>query len=99
MDWYRQIKPANLVANGENYNKPIDISQPIDAYFAQIDDCIQYALDGKIPYTSKQILTTVLHTMQKTGWSKDGIRAWKARDPLDQTWQIFKKDLQKNMMK
>eukprot|EP00957_Ditylum_brightwellii_P086022 6544334-Ditylum_brightwellii.AAC.1 len=67
MDWYRQIKPADLVANGENYNKPMDISQPINAYFACIDDCIQYASDRKMPYTSKQILTTALHAMQKTG--------------------------------
>eukprot|EP00957_Ditylum_brightwellii_P161683 12309805-Ditylum_brightwellii.AAC.1 len=57
MDRYRQIKPANLVGNGVNYNKPVDISQPIDAYFARIDDCIQYASDGKTPYTSKQIIT------------------------------------------
>eukprot|EP00957_Ditylum_brightwellii_P103330 7874901-Ditylum_brightwellii.AAC.1 len=56
--WYIQIKPANLVANGENYNKPTDISQPINVYFARIDDCIQYASDGKTPCTSKQIITT-----------------------------------------
>eukprot|EP00957_Ditylum_brightwellii_P046326 3515612-Ditylum_brightwellii.AAC.1 len=67
MDWYRQIKPADLVANGVNYNKPMDISQPRDAYFARIDGCIQYTLDGKTPYTSKQIITTVLHAVQKTG--------------------------------
>eukprot|EP00957_Ditylum_brightwellii_P095592 7281906-Ditylum_brightwellii.AAC.1 len=40
MDWYGQSKPADLVANRKEYNKPIDISQPIDAYFARIDDCI-----------------------------------------------------------
>eukprot|EP00957_Ditylum_brightwellii_P126262 9626013-Ditylum_brightwellii.AAC.1 len=34
MDWYRQFKPANLVTNEENYYKPMDISQSIDAYFA-----------------------------------------------------------------
>eukprot|EP00957_Ditylum_brightwellii_P045998 3489515-Ditylum_brightwellii.AAC.1 len=38
MDWYRRIKPANLVTNGNEHNKPMDISQPIDAYFARIDD-------------------------------------------------------------
>eukprot|EP00957_Ditylum_brightwellii_P130952 9988641-Ditylum_brightwellii.AAC.1 len=81
MDWYKQIKPTNLVANGKEYNKPMDISQPISAYFACIDDWIQDASDKKTPYTSKQILTTALHIMQRTGWFKDGIRAWKARDP------------------
>eukprot|EP00957_Ditylum_brightwellii_P061673 4679914-Ditylum_brightwellii.AAC.1 len=70
MDWYGQIKPADLVKNGMSYNKPIDISQPIDAYFARIDDCIQYASDAKTPYTAKQTITTVLHAVQKTGWFK-----------------------------
>eukprot|EP00957_Ditylum_brightwellii_P121459 9263301-Ditylum_brightwellii.AAC.1 len=36
MDQYGQIKPANLVENGLNYNKPIDISQPIDAYLQEL---------------------------------------------------------------
>eukprot|EP00957_Ditylum_brightwellii_P086023 6544335-Ditylum_brightwellii.AAC.1 len=67
MDQYGQIKPADLVANGENYNKHMDIFQPIDAYFGCIDDCIQYASDRKTPYTFKQILTTALHAMQRTG--------------------------------
>eukprot|EP00957_Ditylum_brightwellii_P074944 5695484-Ditylum_brightwellii.AAC.1 len=33
--------------------------------------------------------------MQRTGWFKDGIRAWKARDPVGQTWHNFKKDFTK----
>eukprot|EP00957_Ditylum_brightwellii_P187890 14306097-Ditylum_brightwellii.AAC.1 len=45
MEWYGQIKPADLVENGLEYTKHMDISQPIDAYFAQIDDCIQFASD------------------------------------------------------
>eukprot|EP00957_Ditylum_brightwellii_P050035 3793125-Ditylum_brightwellii.AAC.1 len=40
MDQYGQIKPVDLIENGLNYNKPMDISQQIDAYFARIDDCI-----------------------------------------------------------
>eukprot|EP00957_Ditylum_brightwellii_P002789 214897-Ditylum_brightwellii.AAC.1 len=90
MDCYGQIKPADLVANGNEYNKPMDISQPINAYFVRIDDCIQYASDGKTPYTSKQILPTALHAMQRTRWFKDGIRTWKVRDRVDKTWQNFK---------
>eukprot|EP00957_Ditylum_brightwellii_P103371 7877500-Ditylum_brightwellii.AAC.1 len=70
MDHYGQIKPADLVENGINYNKQMDISQPIDAYFVRIDDCIQYASDSKTPYTAKQIIITVLHAVQKTGWFK-----------------------------
>eukprot|EP00957_Ditylum_brightwellii_P092640 7054279-Ditylum_brightwellii.AAC.1 len=95
MDRYGQIKPTNLVVNGDKYNKLMDISKPINAYFAHIDDCIQYAPDAKTPYTSKQILTTALHAMQRTGWFKHGIRAWKARDPVNKTWQKFKKDFAK----
>eukprot|EP00957_Ditylum_brightwellii_P079724 6061371-Ditylum_brightwellii.AAC.1 len=33
--------------------------------------------------------------MQKTGWFKVGIRAWKAKDLGDQTWENFKKDFAK----
>eukprot|EP00957_Ditylum_brightwellii_P130727 9973180-Ditylum_brightwellii.AAC.1 len=44
IDQYGQIKPADLVANGKEYKRPMDISQPINAYFAHIDDCIQYLL-------------------------------------------------------
>eukprot|EP00957_Ditylum_brightwellii_P051156 3878229-Ditylum_brightwellii.AAC.1 len=75
MDQYRQIKPADLVENGVSYNKPMDFSQQINTYLAQIDNCIQYESDGKTPYTSKQIITTILHAMQNTGWFKVGIRA------------------------
>eukprot|EP00957_Ditylum_brightwellii_P079851 6072438-Ditylum_brightwellii.AAC.1 len=71
MDWYGQIKPADLVANGNEYNKSMDISQSINAYFAHINDCIQHASDKKTPCTFKQILSTALHTMQRTGWFKD----------------------------
>eukprot|EP00957_Ditylum_brightwellii_P177670 13533069-Ditylum_brightwellii.AAC.1 len=48
-----------------------------------------------MPYTSKQILTTALHAMQRTGWFKDGIRAWKARDPVDKMWKTFKTNFAK----
>eukprot|EP00957_Ditylum_brightwellii_P156316 11897893-Ditylum_brightwellii.AAC.1 len=95
MDQYGQIKPADLVENGMNYNKPMDISQPIDVYFARIDDFIQYASDGKTLYTAKQIITTVLHAVQKIGWFKVGIRTWRAKDPGNQTWENFKKDFAK----
>eukprot|EP00957_Ditylum_brightwellii_P163033 12414736-Ditylum_brightwellii.AAC.1 len=91
MDRYGQIKPADLVANGVSYNKLMDISLPIDAYFARIDDCIQYASNGNTPYTAEQILTTTLHAMQRTGWFKERIRAWKAKNAVDKTWENFKK--------
>jgi hypothetical protein len=73
----------------------MDISQPIDAYFARIDDCIQFASDGKTPFTAQQILTTALHAVQKTGWFRVGIREWKTKDTADQTWENFKKDFAK----
>eukprot|EP00957_Ditylum_brightwellii_P160627 12228134-Ditylum_brightwellii.AAC.1 len=73
----------------------MDISQPIDAYFACIDDCIQCVSNRKALYTFKQILTTALHAVQRTGWFKDEIKAWKVRDSVDKMWQNFKKDFAK----
>eukprot|EP00957_Ditylum_brightwellii_P080032 6086166-Ditylum_brightwellii.AAC.1 len=54
MDRYGKIKQADLVANDVRYNEQMDISQPIDSYFAYIDDCIQYASNGNMTYTTKQ---------------------------------------------
>eukprot|EP00957_Ditylum_brightwellii_P027383 2070214-Ditylum_brightwellii.AAC.1 len=40
MDRYGQIKPADLIENELEYTKLMDTFQPIDAYFARIDNCI-----------------------------------------------------------
>eukprot|EP00957_Ditylum_brightwellii_P135370 10322140-Ditylum_brightwellii.AAC.1 len=53
LDWYGKITPADLVSNADRYKEPTDVSQPIDVYFSCIDDCIQYALDGKTPFSAK----------------------------------------------
>eukprot|EP00957_Ditylum_brightwellii_P149536 11387602-Ditylum_brightwellii.AAC.1 len=33
----------------------MDMDQPIDVFFTKIDDSMQYAADGKTPYTAQQI--------------------------------------------
>eukprot|EP00957_Ditylum_brightwellii_P104716 7980689-Ditylum_brightwellii.AAC.1 len=97
MDRYGQIKPADLVANGVRYYEQMDISQPIDVYFACIDDCIKYASDGNMLHTAKQALTTALHAMQRTGWFTEGIRAWRARNSVGKRGKILKSNLQQSM--
>jgi hypothetical protein len=46
------------------------MDQPIDVYFTKIDDSVQYAADGKTPYTAQQIVTAAENAVRKTGMKK-----------------------------
>eukprot|EP00957_Ditylum_brightwellii_P176408 13433251-Ditylum_brightwellii.AAC.1 len=39
----------------------MDMSQPINAYFTKIDECIQFATNGKTPFKAGQILTAATY--------------------------------------
>eukprot|EP00957_Ditylum_brightwellii_P002378 182518-Ditylum_brightwellii.AAC.1 len=67
------------------------MTQPINIYFTHIDYCIQYATDGKIPFTAEQILTTTTFSMQQTGLLQEVLRIWKAKTAVTITWDSFKK--------
>eukprot|EP00957_Ditylum_brightwellii_P099038 7543914-Ditylum_brightwellii.AAC.1 len=49
----------------------MDMDQPIDIYFTKIDDSMQYAADGKTPYTEQQIMISAENAVRKTGMYKE----------------------------
>eukprot|EP00957_Ditylum_brightwellii_P164573 12529971-Ditylum_brightwellii.AAC.1 len=55
LDWYGKITAADVASNNEQFLEVMDMDQPIDVYFTKIDDSVQYAADGKTPYTAQQI--------------------------------------------
>jgi hypothetical protein len=63
LDRYGKITPADIAACKQCINEPIDASQAIDVYFQTIDDCIQYADDGQVAFTTGQILQTTYHAI------------------------------------
>ena len=47
MDQYGNVTADDLKSNEARINKALDNSRPIDVFFQQIDDAVQYADDGK----------------------------------------------------
>eukprot|EP00957_Ditylum_brightwellii_P059747 4535847-Ditylum_brightwellii.AAC.1 len=99
MDIYEHIKPADLVASGARYNEPMDITQPIDVYFVCIDDCIQYASDGKC-YTlpNRSLLPHSMLYKGQVGLRKESDHG--RQEMLSIKYgKTLKRTLQQNMMK
>ena len=52
MDRYGKIIETHLKENQKRFNEAFDTTMPIDKYFEQMDDCIQYVYDEKQTYTA-----------------------------------------------
>jgi uncharacterized protein (DUF433 family) len=91
LDRYGKITPADITACKQQINEPIDASQPIDVYFQQINDCIQYADDGKVAFTTDQILQTTYHAISTSGFYNNACKEWRKKPAADKTWQNFKR--------
>ena len=90
IDRYGKITPADLEANKMRMNEPIDATQTIDVFFKRIDDCIQYADDGEVPFTPEQILQTAYHAMSTSGHYNDACKIWRKKTAATKTWPLFK---------
>jgi hypothetical protein len=91
LDRYGKITPADIAACKQRINEPIDASQPIDVYFQKIDDCIQYADDGQVAFTTGQILQTTYHAISTSGFYNDACKEWRKKPPADKNWRNFKR--------
>jgi hypothetical protein len=90
LDRYGKITPADIEECKRRMNEPIDTTQPIDVYFHKIDDCIQYAADGKVAFTPEQIAQTTYHAISTSGMYNDACREWRKKPTIDKTWDNFK---------
>jgi uncharacterized protein (DUF433 family) len=90
LDRYGKITPADIAACKTEMIAPIDSTQPIDLYFKRIDDCIQYADDGQVPFTNDQILQTTYHAVSTSGYYTEACKEWRRRPLLQKTWALFK---------
>ena len=91
LDRYGKITPADIEECKTRMTTPMDSSQPIDVYFKQIDDCIQYAVDGQVAFTPDQILQTVYHAVSTSGYYNDPCKEWRKKQVADKTWPAFKR--------
>jgi uncharacterized protein (DUF433 family) len=90
LDRYGKITPADIVACKKEMTAPIDSTQPIDLDFKRIDDCIQYADDGQVPFTIDQILQTTYHAVSTSGYYSEACTEWHRCPPNQKTWALFK---------
>jgi hypothetical protein len=72
-------------------NEPIDSTQPIDIFFQKVDDCVQYAADGQVAYTTVQILQTAYHAVSTSGYYNNACKEWRKRPTENKTWENFKR--------
>jgi hypothetical protein len=72
-------------------NEPIDSTLPIDIFFSKVDDCVHYAADGQVAYTTNQILQTAYHAVSTSGFYNDTCKEWRKKPNKNKTWTNFKR--------
>jgi hypothetical protein len=72
---------ANYIANCRTkMEAPMDTTTtPIDIYFQTIDDCVQFAAVGQVPFIASQIVQTAYHAVSKSGLYNDECKEWRRR--------------------
>eukprot|EP00957_Ditylum_brightwellii_P111030 8467445-Ditylum_brightwellii.AAC.1 len=90
LDRYGKITAADIASNNDQFLKGMNMDQPTDVYFTKIDDSVQYAADGKTPYTSQHIVTAAENAVRKTGMYKEPLQRQREKPTADKTWTNFK---------
>jgi len=78
--------------------EPLDTSLPIDVYFKQVDECVQFAIDAENPFTPEQILTAHSYAIASCGLYTDACKLWRQKPEEEKPGQNFKNNLLKNIM-
>eukprot|EP00957_Ditylum_brightwellii_P068158 5173898-Ditylum_brightwellii.AAC.1 len=94
LDWYGKSTPSDLTSNSKRFQEGVDMSQPTNAHFTCIYDCIQYATDGNIG----QILTITTFSMLNTGFFREALRMYKAKAAASKTWETSMLSLQMSIV-
>jgi hypothetical protein len=71
LERYGRITTSDITNCITRIEAQMDPTQPIDVYFQTIDDCVQFATDGQVPFTALQIVQTAYHAISKSGLYND----------------------------
>ena len=91
LERYGKITTTDLKYNNQRINEPIDSSLTINKHFEKIDDCIQFADDGKTPYTATQFIYKAHHMILASIMYLDACKEWWKNTATNQTWIGTKK--------
>ena len=67
MERYGNIWVSNLEGCRQALKEPIEFDCPIDVYFRRVEEAIQLAQYGKMPFTPEKIVQASYHTVNNTG--------------------------------
>jgi hypothetical protein len=90
LERYGRITASDIANCRTKVEAPMDPTQPIDVYFQNIDDCIQFATDGQVPFTALQIVQTAYHAISKSGLYNDACKERRRKPLAERTWVTFK---------
>ena len=82
-DNYAKITDSDLQENDKKLRAPYDPSQPIETFFARIEECREYAAAGNTPYTPQQILSCAYQGVFQAGVFQDGCKEWRRKPTGD----------------
>lgn len=88
---YGKITARDLHSNTLHLQEPIETSLPLDHYFKRIEDCVEYAIDGKDPIPAKTVLNTAYHGLNITGMYKITFKDWKKIPDAEKTFKKIQK--------
>ena len=89
---YAQIKPSDLDANYERMKTPYGVNLPIETFFDQIEDTIEFASAGNSPFTPIQVVNIAYNVIVSTGMFQDDYKIWKRKSADQKTWAQFNID-------
>jgi hypothetical protein len=76
---YANISASDLLASNAKMKTDINVNQPIELFFDQIEDAVDFAAAGKCPYTPEQVTAVAYQLVFKTGMFPDDCKLWKER--------------------
>ena len=89
---YAKINAADLEANTARMKEPYDVNLPIETFFDQIEDAVEFASAGNAPFTPVQVVNTAYNVIFTTGMFHDDCKLWKRKPAANKTWNQFKVD-------
>ena len=69
---------------------PKQKEEPIEVFFNQIEEAVEYAQNGRAPYTNAQVLNTAFVVMAQAKIFKDACKEWRKKPNNEKSWSNFK---------
>ena len=89
-DTYGSITSVDLDKNETTMKTKYDPSQPITSLFKRLEDGMEFAEAGNIPFTAEQISNMTYVLIYQTGAYKDDCKEWSRKTTAQKTWTNFK---------